>query len=162
MPTPMRILFVCSGNTCRSPMATVLAEELSPEVGLEHVEIRSAGTSAVRGFPASGGAQRAAGRHGLDLTRHSSTPLGPEAVEWADVIFAMSPSHLQRVRELGGGDRATLLGAFAMGEVDDESGHLAVPDPFGGDDRVYHDTFGTLRDYVKMALRRLAERGESR
>ena len=156
----MRILFVCSGNTCRSPMAEVLTRDLAAELGLPEVEVRSAGTAAVTGFPASGGAQRTAGRHGLNLAGHSSTPLNQELVEWATKVLTMSPSHLARVEALGGGERSSLLGAFARGEEDEAGAHLAVPDPFGGDDRDYEDTFETLKEYVGLALKRLAKETE--
>jgi protein-tyrosine-phosphatase len=96
-------------------------------------------------------------RHGLNLARHSSTPLTPELVEWATLILTMGPAHLERVRGLGGGEKSALLGAFARGEEDEASGFLGVPDPFGGDDRVYEETFLTLRDYVGMAMKRLAD-----
>jgi protein-tyrosine-phosphatase len=142
-------------------MAEILAKGLAAEMGLSDVEIRSAGTAAVRGFPASGGAQRTAGRHGLNLAGHSSTPLSPELVGWASRIFTMSPSHLERVRAMGGGEESVLLGAFAKGEDEGGGRHLAVPDPFGGDDRVYEDTFKTLREYVGMALKRLARETEA-
>jgi len=128
---------------------------------MENVEVRSAGTGAVEGFLASGGALRTVQRRGLSLAGHSSTALTPEVVEWASRILTMSPAHLRRVREMGGAERASLLGAFAQGEEDDDAGYLAVPDPFGGDDQVYQDTFKTLREYVGMALKRLKLESEA-
>ena len=128
---------------------------------MDHIEVRSAGTGAVLGFPASSGAQRAVGRHGLSLAGHSSTPLTPDVAMWADRILTMSPGHLRRVREMVGEGHASLLGAFAKGEEDDEAGYLAVRDPFGGDDRVYEDTYQELREYVVMVLKRLASEGSA-
>ena len=142
-------------------MAEIITEGLAAEMGLEGLEVRSAGTGAVRGFPASGGAQRAAGRNGLNLAGHSSTPLTPELVDWASRIFTMSPFHLQRVQEMGGGEGSFLLGAFAMGEDEEVGAQWSVPDPFGRDDRDYEDTFKTLREYVRMALKRLAREAEA-
>jgi protein-tyrosine-phosphatase len=154
---PLRLLFVCSGNTCRSPMAEALARSLAPSSGVGDVEIRSAGTSALPGSPASGGARRAAHRHGLSLEGHSSSLLSPELVEWADVILAMAPSHVHAVQELGGTEKVVLLGAFAAGvEGEDWAGNLAVPDPFGGDDALYVETLEILHRYVIRAMKRMA------
>ncbi len=157
---PLRLLFVCSGNTCRSPMAEVLSRRIASESGLHSVEIRSAGTHAGPGSQASGGAQRTVRRHGHSLEGHASIALSRELVEWADWIFAMGPGHLHRLRARGGGEKATLLGAFASGEGPDGMGgdgdHLAGPDPFGGDDEVYERTFQTLEKFVKLAMKRLA------
>lgn len=155
----LRILFVCSGNTCRSPMAEVLARKLASDSGLERVEFSSAGTSTVLGLPASEGAQKTARSHGLSLDDHRSTPLSPELVERADRIFAMGPTHLHRVREMGGEGKSALLGAFARPEQGPEN-HLAVPDPFGETEEVYEETFQTLEIYVGLALGRLAEEEE--
>jgi protein-tyrosine phosphatase len=123
------------------------------------MEFRSAGTSTTAGLDASDGAHRAAERHGLSLQAHSSTPLSREAVEWADLILTMGPSHLIRVRELGGDGKSALLGAYAGGS-DDATGP-AVPDPYGGGDETYEATYRTLEAMVRAALERLAgDRGE--
>jgi protein-tyrosine-phosphatase len=155
---PLRLLFVCSGNTCRSPLAEVIALRAGTEKGTQEMEVRSAGTSTTAGLDASDGALRAAKRHGLSLESHSSTPLSREAVDWADLILTMGPSHLMRVHELGGDGKSALLGAYAGGS-DDATGP-AVPDPYGGDDEVYEATFRTLETLVRAALERLAGEAE--
>jgi len=154
---PLRLLFVCSGNTCRSPMAEVLAGSLAPTSGLGTLEIRSAGTSALPGSPASAGARRVVGKEGLSLEGHSASLLSRELVEWAHVILAMAPSHVHAVQALGGAEKVALLGAFAAGREGEEgTGGLAVPDPFGGDDAVYVETLEILQRYVTLAMKRLA------
>ncbi|MFH1762919.1 MAG: hypothetical protein ABIF09_01890 [Gemmatimonadota bacterium] len=157
---PLRLLFVCSGNTCRSPLAEVLSRRFAGELGLHSVEIRSAGTSDGSGLEASGGALRAAARHGLSLKGHASAALSRELVEWADWVFAMGSGHLLRLEELGAEKKAVLLGAFATEEESDgiDTGGvlLEVPDPFGGSDAVYEETYRTLEKYVELAMKRLA------
>ena len=149
-----RLLFVCSGNTCRSPLAEAIARRELEGGKWSGVEVRSAGTGAWDGSAASVGAAGAAVRHGLDLSAHRSTSLTPELVASADLILTMSGHHLVRVVELGGGDRATLLTAFAAGE-DPEGVPDSVTDPFGQGDEEYERTFVLLDTLVKRALRRL-------
>jgi len=153
-PEPFRILFVCTGNTCRSPLAEVLAQRGIEERGWRHVEVRSAGIRTVNGAPASVGSLRAAAAHGLDLSAHRSTPVDGELLEWADLVLTMSAGHLVFVQDMGAGDRATLLGAMAAGgEEVGEGGD--VPDPFGEGQAVYEETFQVLEEMVARVLDRL-------
>jgi protein-tyrosine-phosphatase len=138
-------------------MAEVLARSLASTSGLGDVEIRSAGTSALPGSPASAGARRVVENLGLSLEGHYASLLSRELVEWAHVILAMAPSHVHAVQALGGAEKVALLGAFAAGrEGEDGTGGLGVPDPFGGDDSIYQETLGILQRYVSLAMKRLA------
>lgn len=135
-------------------MAEVLARREAADRKWGSIEVRSAGTAASNGAPASDGALRAAQRHGLDLSAHRSSPLTPEDVRQADLILTMSGHHLVRVAEMGGGDRATLLTAFAAG---DEASHApeSITDPIGGSDKEYEHTFTLLETLVRRAFDRL-------
>jgi protein-tyrosine phosphatase len=151
-PEPFRLLFVCTGNTCRSPLAEGLARHGAEARGWSHLEVASAGVSAADGLPASDGALRTARRHGLDLSAHRSRALGGELAGWADLILVMSPGHLLRLEELDALARSALLDAFARGA---EEGGAGVPDPFGGDDDAYEATYEALDELVAAALERL-------
>lgn len=135
-------------------MAEAIARRRVEELGWSQVEVVSAGVGAFGGSPASGGALRTAASNGLDLSGHTATLLTRELVEHADLILTMSPSHLARVVELGAGDRAALITAFAAAE-DAESARGGVPDPIGGSDEEYAETFRVLEDLVGRALGRL-------
>lgn len=118
------------------------------------MEVRSAGIAAFPGAPASGGALRAASKHGLDLSEHASALLTEAAAREADLILTMSPTHLMRVIELGGGDRAALLTSYAGGPPDDPRAD-SIPDPIGGSDDEYEETFLLLRDLIERVMARL-------
>ncbi|MDE2973940.1 MAG: low molecular weight protein arginine phosphatase [Gemmatimonadota bacterium] len=141
----MHITFVCTGNTCRSPVAEAIARRAIAERGIAGVTVGSAGAAASVGAPASGGARRVAAEAGLNLDGHRSAPLTEEVVAASAAVLCMDGFHLRRARELGGGRRCRLL-AEAAGE----SGEVA--DPFGGSDEIYRATFEELARLVEAAL----------
>ena len=135
-------------------MAEAIARARAETLGWTHVEFGSAGTGAFEGSPASGGALRVAAAHGLDLARHSATPLTEREAERADLILAMSPSHLMSLVELGVGDRAALLTSYAGGHPTDAR-EVSIPDPVGGPDEEYEETFVLLEKLIERVLARL-------
>jgi len=151
----MRILFICTGNTCRSPLAAAIAARVAQERGLGDLVVESAGTSAVEGQAASEGALLVGIERELDVSGHRARQLTPELVARSDLILVMGPHHLERVEALGGAGKTYLL--------TDYSGRTAegrpVSDPFGGDLEVYRATVDELEAEIRRAVDRVvAER----
>jgi len=145
---PPKVLFVCTGNTCRSPIASVYFRSLCEARGLTDVEVESAGLAAVDGAPMSAQARAVLEREGLCAGGESSALLTEEMADGADLIVVMTAGHKRDVarRWPGVARRTRLLLSFAGPPLD-------VSDPY----------LGSLQDYVscletmKPALAALAD-----
>lgn len=138
----MNLLFVCTGNTCRSPLAEAIARAEAGRRGLDGVTCRSAGTSAYPGHPASPVGAVVAAERGIDLGEHRSRPLDLELVEWADRILVMARWHAETV--LAGAPDAPVELLTSYLPVGHEARDRDVPDPVGGDAHTYARTFDVL------------------
>src|SRR5205809_6330051 len=149
------VLFVCTGNICRSPLAAALLQRALKERGLD-MNVTSAGTGAWDGAPASEGAYLVGRERGLDPSGHRARLLTREIVEQAGLILTMARHHRARVDELGGEGRVFVLGEYAGREGEDAE----VSDPFGGDLEVYRDTVAELEALIDATVERLVKEGQ--
>jgi protein-tyrosine-phosphatase len=132
-------------------MAEAMLRQAISAAGLSNIEVSSAGIGATDGTPASEGAYLVLLERGLDLSGHRARLLTRQLVDEADLILTMGRSHLGRVRELGAGGRAYLLGEYAGRDGD----RVEVRDPYGEEIDQYRETYLQLADLLPSMLSRL-------
>ena len=154
----MQVLFVCSGNTCRSPLAeAALRAALGPDAA--RVQVSSAGIATADGLPASIHSVAIAARDGVDLSSHCSSRATAERVRAADLVLVMERVHLDAVRALGADPaRSHLLSAWPP---PGEPG-TSIEDPFGGSIEAYEECWRRIQRHVTRLAPHIIETLRSR
>ena len=133
----MNVLFVCTGNTCRSPMAEAFAQEYAKKHGLD-VMCKSAGLAAFESDTVSDNAVAVLAAEGLNAVTTQPIRFTRELGAWADAIYVMSEQHLDfikmRFSEFAG--KTKLLGD-------------GIPDPYGKDLDAYSECYRQLKTHIK-------------
>jgi len=134
-----KILFICTGNTCRSPMAEGALRALLEGRNIDTIEVMSAGTAVAPGSPATLYAMEAVKTWNADISKHKSRPLSPELIEEADLILVMTPSHYHSVMTMvpEADEKTFLLRNYPEPGEDGEG----IADPIGGSLDQYNQTF---------------------
>lgn len=151
-PQKLNVLFVCGGNTCRSPMAAAF---FKARCTLPRVNTQSAGLSAAHGLGAARFVKKVMKEQGLSLDDHRSRGFSEELGCWADLILAMTRRHLLRIRhkytQLA--DRTFLLSGFPEPWPHGRN----IEDPLGGSFQIYKRTFQQMQLYISSICREVGK-----
>ncbi len=145
----MNILFICTGNTCRSPMAEGLLKQIARDFNLL-VQVQSAGVAASFGSPASAHTDTILKNRGINHN-HASQPVTMELVQWSDLILTMTESHKHVLcRQFPGVDNKV----FTVNEFADDKGR-DVTDPYGGSLENYRETERDLEAILNKIIKKI-------
>ncbi len=144
----MVILFVCTGNTCRSPMAAALMNKIAADNDMD-IFAESAGLFAEEGAPVSENAVEAMKKYGLDISEHKAEPITNDLLIQSDLILTMTAAHKQVLEHYAPG-RVFTLAEYAGSGFD-------ISDPYGGDLDEYIETAEEIYDALTDVAEKLAD-----
>ncbi|PFJ17464.1 low molecular weight phosphatase family protein [Bacillus cereus] len=143
-----RVLFVCTGNTCRSPMA----EALLRHHGEGKFEVQSAGVFAYPGSDASVYAKEALIEKGIAID-HSSKQINEKLLDWADIVVTMTENHKEIVRGYYPNIEKKVYTLYELTEGVSKD----ISDPFGGSLSIYKETLKEMEGLVQTLLKKHSE-----
>lgn len=152
-----RILYVCTGNTCRSPMAEGILKKLLSDKGINSVKVSSAGLGTLDGYPATHHAVEISARHDIDISEHHSTRMNERLFKESDLVFAMAAEHHRQLEKMtDSGEKLFMLKAFPKKNQSDPE--HSVDDPIGGSLEEYMVTFKEIHEAIEKSLPEILQR----
>lgn len=151
-----RILFVCTGNRCRSPMAAGIMRQRIGQKNLDGYTVYSAGVRAPEGAPPTRQAQRVMAEHGADISRHRAVMLSAEMVRNADIVLVMEQRHKDSAAAMAPECRDRIYLLTAYGREDTETGE-EIEDPIGFETDFYRMIYKRLRTEIDRIIPHLPE-----
>ncbi len=146
-----KILFVCTGNTCRSPMAAVIFNSFAAQKGLDYVA-ESAGVAAIGDRPASDNAIKAVAEIGLDLSAHRTRFLPSLNLNDYDLFIGLNDEHVEIMRSMGIPDDMLRVLHRAPNVDDIYDLRQGIVDPYGGDINAYRKCRDEITGAVKLLI----------
>ena len=149
------VLFVCSGNSCRSPMAEGLLKKKLYPIYKEKINIESAGTLGINGNPATLHAITAAKEKGVDISNHTSKGINESIVSKADIIFAMEDHHKEFLERYFPKYKKNVFLLKAFNLRGRKPKNLAIKDPIGEGLKTYRRVINEIDQELERILPRL-------
>ncbi len=146
------VLFVCSGNTCRSPMAEGILRTM---VKQEYCSVKSAGTLPMDSLPAARYAEEIVEEYGGSLAGHRAQTISLSLIEWADLILVMEYKHYTAVLELSPG---AVVKTFLLKEYKHRAHDNKVFDPVGMDKEHYRSAVNEMLPSLRRVARDVERR----
>jgi len=131
-------------------MAEALARKIAERRGIQDLNVSSAGTNAWDNIPATDEALLVGMEREIDLTGHRARKLTAAIVSEADLIFVMTPGHVEQVKQLGGRGKVHVIDEYASGTA-----NQGITDPYGGDLEAYRQTADVLERELEKLFDRL-------
>lgn len=140
----MKVVMVCTGNTCRSPLAEViLLDKMKKDPFFAGAQVASCGTHAMSGDEASHYSQVVAKNHGLDLSQHRSKPLSVYHLSEADYVFTMTHEQAELLKLRFPEFEQKIF------PLDEEK---SIADPYGGDEALYESAYQEIDQAINKRL----------
>lgn len=152
------VIFVCTGNTCRSPLAEGAFRKILPEKWRERVDVISAGVAAAPDAAVSRNSVAVAARNSIDLSQKRSIPLTSELGERADLLIALEAFHIPAIQSVLGGEATKIVLLRDLLPPDDPMAGLDISDPFGGSMEEYEDTFRQIWSAIEKGWPQIERR----
>ncbi|HOB20026.1 MAG TPA: low molecular weight protein arginine phosphatase [Candidatus Atribacteria bacterium] len=152
----MNILFVCTGNTCRSSMAEGMLRDMLRKRGINGIDVSSAGIAAIPGTCASLNAIRVMQKRGIDLSGHIARRLDQDMLKKADLVLTMTEGHKIAIQAA---EPSVWSKIYTLREYAGLEG-MDIKDPYGGSEADYESCLSEIEQALGILVSKLGEEAD--